>query len=108
MARGRSQTRNPEGQESLTYGELWVRNPGLAPCYYGLSEVNRDRLKDGWLKTGDVFERDSPRCFSQAKSAPRINSHATPVQFATGMAVAYRSLRNRRRCDLCRFWDYAK
>jgi hypothetical protein len=41
--------------------ELWVRNPGVTSCCYGLSEVNRDRLKDGWSKTG---ESDSPRCFS--------------------------------------------
>jgi long-chain acyl-CoA synthetase len=47
-----------EDQESLAHGELWVRNPGVTPGYYGLPEVNSERLKDGWLKTGDVFDRD--------------------------------------------------
>jgi long-chain acyl-CoA synthetase len=53
----------PEGQESPTYGELWVRNPGVTPGYYRLPQVNRERLKDGWLKTGDVFERDADGFF---------------------------------------------
>ncbi len=46
------------GEESQDHGELWVRNPGVTPGYYNLPVVNRDRLKDGWLKTGDVFSRD--------------------------------------------------
>ena len=45
------------GHES-DYGELWVRNPGVTPGYYQLPEVNRQRLVDGWLKTGDLFSRD--------------------------------------------------
>jgi long-chain acyl-CoA synthetase len=53
----------PEGQESPTYGEFWVRNPGVTPGYYRLLQVNRERLKDGWLKTGDVFERDADGFF---------------------------------------------
>jgi len=40
------------------YGELWVRNPGVTPGYYKLPEVNRQRIVDGWLKTGDLFSRD--------------------------------------------------
>jgi long-chain acyl-CoA synthetase len=52
-----------EGEESPTYGELWVRNPGVTPGYYRLPEVNSERLKDGWLKTGDVFERDAQGFF---------------------------------------------
>lgn len=49
---------NFEGNESESYGELWVRNPGVTPGYYNLPEVNQERLKDGWLRTGDVFSRD--------------------------------------------------
>src|SRR6266567_1112843 len=45
------------GRES-DYGELWVRNPGVTPGYYELPEVNRQRLVDGWLRTGDLFSRD--------------------------------------------------
>jgi acyl-CoA synthetase (AMP-forming)/AMP-acid ligase II len=48
-----------EGRLSESHGELWVRNPGVTPGYYRLPEVNRERLVDGWLKTGDVFDRDA-------------------------------------------------
>ncbi len=52
-----------EGGESASYGELWVRNPGVTPGYYHLPEVNCERLRDGWLKTGDVFSRDADGFF---------------------------------------------
>jgi long-chain acyl-CoA synthetase len=52
-----------EGEESPTHGELWVRNPGVTPGYYHLPEVNGERLKDGWLKTGDVFDCDADGFF---------------------------------------------
>lgn len=48
-----------DGTEDPDYGELWVRNPGVTPGYYNLPEVNRQRLIDGWLRTGDVFSRDA-------------------------------------------------
>jgi long-chain acyl-CoA synthetase len=47
-----------DGRDSPTLGELWVRNPGVSPGYYNLPEVNRERFRDGWLQTGDLFERD--------------------------------------------------
>jgi acyl-CoA synthetase (AMP-forming)/AMP-acid ligase II len=46
------------GQVSTTYGELWVRNPGVTPGYYNLPKVNAERIRDGWLRTGDLFARD--------------------------------------------------
>jgi long-chain acyl-CoA synthetase len=46
------------GREQPSLGELWVRQPGVTPGYHNLSEVNRTRLVDGWLKTGDIFYRD--------------------------------------------------
>ena len=46
------------GKESETEGELWVRNPGVTPGYYNLPAVNAERLRDGWLRTGDLFRRD--------------------------------------------------
>ncbi len=54
---------NADGSESASYGELWVRNPGVTPGYYRLPEVNRERLTDGWLKTGDLFNRDADGFF---------------------------------------------
>jgi acyl-CoA synthetase (AMP-forming)/AMP-acid ligase II len=40
-----------------------VKNPGVTPGYYRLPEVNRERIVDGWLKTGDVFNRDAEGFF---------------------------------------------
>ncbi len=52
-----------DGNEHPSYGELWVRNPGVTPGYWNLPEVNAVRLKDGWLSTGDVFSRDDDGFF---------------------------------------------
>jgi long-chain acyl-CoA synthetase len=49
----------PDGREHASDGELWVRNPGVALGYYGLPEINAQRLQDGWLRTGDLFHRDA-------------------------------------------------
>ena len=54
---------NAAGEEDQAYGELWVRNPGVTPGYYNLPEVNRERLRDGWLRTGDLFSRDADGFF---------------------------------------------
>ena len=53
----------PDGTEDPRHGELWVKNPGVTPGYYNLPEVNAERLKDGWLATGDLFEIDDDGCF---------------------------------------------
>lgn len=47
-----------DGVEDPRYGELWVRNPGVTTGYHNLPEVNADRIRDGWLATGDLFLRD--------------------------------------------------
>ena len=52
-----------DGRESQSYGELWVRNPGVTPGYHNLPEVNRQRIVDGWLRTGDLFSRDAEGFF---------------------------------------------
>lgn len=52
-----------DGKEHPSYGELWVRNPGVTPGYWKLPEVNRQRIVDGWLKTGDLFSRDAEGFF---------------------------------------------
>lgn len=46
------------GEEDDSYGELWVRNPGVTPGYHNLPDVNRARIVAGWLRTGDLFFRD--------------------------------------------------
>ncbi len=39
-------------------GELVCRNPGLAKGYWKLPEVTAQKLRDGWLYTGDLMRRD--------------------------------------------------
>ena len=51
------------GKENESYGELWVKNPGVTPGYHNLPEVNRQRIVDGWLRTGDLFSRDADGFF---------------------------------------------
>jgi len=52
-----------DGREHPRYGELWVRNPGVTPGFHNLPEVNAEKLQDGWLKTGDIFEVDEDGFF---------------------------------------------
>jgi len=52
-----------DGKESQAYGELWVKNPGVTPGYHNLPKVNAERIKDGWLKTGDLFSKDAAGFF---------------------------------------------
>jgi long-chain acyl-CoA synthetase len=54
---------DPNGKVSQTYGELWVKNPGVTPGYHNLPEINRQRLIEGWLRTGDLFSRDADGFF---------------------------------------------
>ncbi|WP_366658351.1 class I adenylate-forming enzyme family protein [Fodinicurvata sp. EGI_FJ10296] len=39
-------------------GELWMKSPYVAREYHNLPDLTRERLPDGWLKTGDLFARD--------------------------------------------------
>jgi long-chain acyl-CoA synthetase len=52
-----------DGRESQEYGELWVKNPGVTPGYHNQPKVNEERIKDGWLKTGDLFSKDAAGFF---------------------------------------------
>lgn len=52
-----------DGSDSDSFGELWVRNPGVTPGYHNLPEVNAKRIVGGWLKTGDIFARDGEGFF---------------------------------------------
>ncbi|MEQ9814088.1 MAG: class I adenylate-forming enzyme family protein [Azospirillaceae bacterium] len=48
-----------EGRTQESDGELHVRNPGVTPGYHNLPAVNAEKLRDGWLATGDLFHRDA-------------------------------------------------
>ena len=45
----------PEGEAE---GEVWLKSPYNCAGYHKRPEVTRDKLVDGWLRTGDVFRRD--------------------------------------------------
>lgn len=39
-------------------GELIVKGPGVMTCYYNDEKATKEVLKDGWLYTGDMAEKD--------------------------------------------------
>jgi long-chain acyl-CoA synthetase len=50
---------DPDGKESQDEGELWLKSPYNCAGYHKRPDVTRDKLVDGWLRTGDVFRRDA-------------------------------------------------
>src|SRR5690349_17739098 len=46
------------GNETDDEGELVIRCPYVCLGYYNEPEITRAKLRDGWLKTGDVFYKD--------------------------------------------------
>jgi long-chain acyl-CoA synthetase len=40
-------------------GELWMRGPMVTPGYWNRPEMTADRLKDGWLRSGDLASIDA-------------------------------------------------
>jgi long-chain acyl-CoA synthetase len=49
----------PGGEERDDEGELWLKSPYNCLGYHKRPDATRDRLVDGWLRTGDVFRRDA-------------------------------------------------
>lgn len=52
-----------DGRENPGTGELLVRSPAVLVGYNNRPELNRERLADGWLRTGDIFRRDADGFF---------------------------------------------
>lgn len=48
----------PNGEEA-DQGECWIRSPYVLREYVNLPEFTRDRIRDGWLRTGDILRRDA-------------------------------------------------
>jgi long-chain acyl-CoA synthetase len=48
----------PDGQEHASLGELLIRSPYVCLGYHKQPEITRQKLQDGWLRTGDIFYKD--------------------------------------------------
>jgi len=53
----------PDGRADVTEGELWTRSPCVTDGYQNLPEITRDKIVDGWLRTGDIFRVDSAKFY---------------------------------------------
>lgn len=53
----------PTGEESQQEGECWIRSPYVLREYVNLPELSRERIVDGWLRTGDILRRDADGFF---------------------------------------------
>jgi long-chain acyl-CoA synthetase len=53
----------PNGSERVSEGELWTRSPTVTRGYHNLPQVTREKIVDGWLRTGDVFRVDADGFF---------------------------------------------
>jgi long-chain acyl-CoA synthetase len=52
-----------EDGEAGDEGECWIRSPYVLREYVNLPELTRERIRDGWLRTGDVLRRDADGFF---------------------------------------------
>jgi long-chain acyl-CoA synthetase len=52
-----------DGQDRQDEGELWLKSPYNCLGYHKRPDVTRDKLVDGWLRTGDVLRRDADGFF---------------------------------------------
>jgi benzoate-CoA ligase len=41
-----------------TLGDLWVRGPSTAPCYWNRTGLTRNRMRGEWFVTGDKYRQD--------------------------------------------------
>ena len=44
-------------------GELWVKSPAVLHAYNNRPDMNKERLTEGWLHTGDIFRKDEDGFF---------------------------------------------
>lgn len=47
-----------DGIENVSHGEFWVKSPAVLAGYNNRPDLNKERLTDGWLHTGDIFRKD--------------------------------------------------
>lgn len=49
---------DPNGNEHPSVGELVFRSPYVCLGYHNQPEASREKVRDGWLHTGDIFSKD--------------------------------------------------
>jgi long-chain acyl-CoA synthetase len=59
---GQHKLMDESGQVQTDFGELWVCNQTVEPCYRN-STLNEKKFFEGWFKTGDMFARDDEGYF---------------------------------------------
>ncbi|NKB21825.1 MAG: AMP-binding protein [Alphaproteobacteria bacterium] len=47
-----------DGEANDSHGEFWVKSPAVLAGYNNRPDLNKERLTDGWLHTGDIFRKD--------------------------------------------------
>ena len=52
-----------DGKDREDEGELWLKSPYNCLGYHKRPEITREKLIDGWLRTGDLFRRDAEGFF---------------------------------------------
>lgn len=52
----------PSGEDA-NEGECWIRSPYVLREYVNLPTLSRERIVDGWLRTGDLLRRDADGFF---------------------------------------------
>jgi len=55
---------NSDGSENPTVGELVFRSPYVCLGYFNQPEASREKVRDGWLYTGDIFEKSEDGFYS--------------------------------------------
>ena len=63
----------PDGQEAETEGELVMRAFGFMEGYLDRPDLTSAMLRDGWLHTGDIVERQGDAYFMRGRVGDRIN-----------------------------------
>jgi long-chain acyl-CoA synthetase len=53
----------PNGNEGVSEGEMWTRSPTVTRGYHNLPQLTREKIVDGWLRTGDFFRVDADGFF---------------------------------------------
>ena len=44
-------------------GNLWVRGKSATPGYWNRPELTEQTIRDGWVRTGDIYRKDEDRFF---------------------------------------------